>query len=379
MKKALVLSGGGAKGAFHIGVWKALRELNIEIDLVVGTSVGALIGAFIAQEEWDLAYDVWTNVSTKDIFKITPQMEKQIEDLEESGFKLSSFKLLRDQIFKIVKDKGLDITPLRKLIYDNLDEDKIRNSPIDFGLVTVDRSGLKPLRLFLKDIPYGEIKYYLIGSASLIGFKSDSKYNKKFLDGGFYDNMPLSMAQNHKDEDIIMVNLYTHRDMLKMMKFNGTLIKPSESLGNILYFTNERAVRNIQMGYLDALKALKEVDGINYYFTNIPKEDKILNKLFNLDIKTKELLGSYFFRSIKINHKSFIEKVIPKLTHHLGCIKDCCYHSLFISMLEYIAEKQSIERLEKYTVKDFLSLIDYKVESTDLVYIGVLNILKEFK
>ncbi len=39
----LVLQGGGAKGGYHIGVWKALRELDIEIGAVTGTSVGALM------------------------------------------------------------------------------------------------------------------------------------------------------------------------------------------------------------------------------------------------------------------------------------------------------------------------------------------------
>ena len=43
--KALVLSGGGAKGSYQLGVWKALRELNIKFDIITGTSVGALNGA----------------------------------------------------------------------------------------------------------------------------------------------------------------------------------------------------------------------------------------------------------------------------------------------------------------------------------------------
>lgn len=45
MKRALVLGGGGAKGAYEIGVWKALNELGEQFDLVCGTSIGALIGA----------------------------------------------------------------------------------------------------------------------------------------------------------------------------------------------------------------------------------------------------------------------------------------------------------------------------------------------
>ena len=41
MKRAIVLSGGGSKGAYQIGVWKALKKMHIDYDIVTGTSVGA--------------------------------------------------------------------------------------------------------------------------------------------------------------------------------------------------------------------------------------------------------------------------------------------------------------------------------------------------
>ena len=46
MKRAIVLSGGGSKGSYQIGVWKALRKLKIDYQIVTGTSVGALNGGF---------------------------------------------------------------------------------------------------------------------------------------------------------------------------------------------------------------------------------------------------------------------------------------------------------------------------------------------
>ena len=53
--KALVLSGGGAKGSYQIGVWKALRELNIHFDIITGTSSGALNGALMTQNSYHKA------------------------------------------------------------------------------------------------------------------------------------------------------------------------------------------------------------------------------------------------------------------------------------------------------------------------------------
>ena len=59
--KAIVLSGGGAKGAYQIGVWKALRKLHYQYDIVTGTSVGALNGAFFVQGNYKEALWMWEN------------------------------------------------------------------------------------------------------------------------------------------------------------------------------------------------------------------------------------------------------------------------------------------------------------------------------
>ncbi len=62
----VVLQGGGTKGSYHIGVWKALRELGIEIGAVTGTSIGGALngGAFIAQNMYDEALKVWENINS---------------------------------------------------------------------------------------------------------------------------------------------------------------------------------------------------------------------------------------------------------------------------------------------------------------------------
>ena len=64
-KKALVLCGGGAKGAYHIGVWKALQEIGYEPDIITGTSVGALNGALFTIGKADVAEELWKNICPK--------------------------------------------------------------------------------------------------------------------------------------------------------------------------------------------------------------------------------------------------------------------------------------------------------------------------
>ena len=57
--RAVVLSGGGSKGSYQIGVWKALRKLKIKYDIVTGTSVGALNGALMVQNKFHKACKLW--------------------------------------------------------------------------------------------------------------------------------------------------------------------------------------------------------------------------------------------------------------------------------------------------------------------------------
>ena len=66
----LVLEGGGARGAFQIGCWKALRELGVEIKGVSGTSVGALNGAMIIQDDFERTYDLWYNLSPSQVIDV---------------------------------------------------------------------------------------------------------------------------------------------------------------------------------------------------------------------------------------------------------------------------------------------------------------------
>ena len=67
-KTALVLGGGGSRGAYEIGVWQALRELGIPVNMVTGTSVGAINGAMIAQDAFELAVSLWKEIDTPMVF-----------------------------------------------------------------------------------------------------------------------------------------------------------------------------------------------------------------------------------------------------------------------------------------------------------------------
>ena len=122
---AIALEGGGAKGAYEAGVWKALDEAGVKYNAVAGTSVGALNGAMMASRDLSTALHLWENVKFSQVFDADDEMMKKIYDGDLEGLDIR--ELLKDFV-GIVKDGGLDIEPLRQMMRENVCEEKVRNS-----------------------------------------------------------------------------------------------------------------------------------------------------------------------------------------------------------------------------------------------------------
>lgn len=269
MKKAVVLAGGGSRGGYQLGVWQAMRELNISFDIVTGTSVGALNGALMVQNDYEIAKDLWEHISNKDVMNL--------EGLEELGSPYQADKKERRQIFKnfladVVKKGGADVTPLEELIHLYVNEDKLRNSPIDFGLITVEYPSFRELKLRKEDIPPGKIADFLLATAACFpAFQTREIEGIQYIDGGYYDNMPINLAISMGAEEVIAVDLdgigFRRKIPEPLEKdIPITYIRSYWNLGNFLVFEKEITQRNIVLGYNDAMKAFGERDGIAYTF-----------------------------------------------------------------------------------------------------------------
>ena len=175
-KYGVVFGGGGAKGAYEIGVWKALNELKIPVGVVVGTSVGALNGAIMVQGDFDVACTMWNDLTMSKIFDFGE--EKDV--LAQNSLSLTS---IISTIKNSLRSGGMDVTPLKELLYKVIDEKKIRESKIDFGIVTFSLTDFKPVNIFKKDIPEGKLIDYLLASSCFPTFKPHMIDNKRFVDG----------------------------------------------------------------------------------------------------------------------------------------------------------------------------------------------------
>src|SRR5574344_1021171 len=138
--RGLALQGGGAKGAYQAGAIKALEQRGIYFDCVTGTSIGAINAAFYASNNLESMYKLWKSIDSKEIFGFE---SKIIEDISNGN--ISKDVLLKgySAINKIIKNKGVDLTNIRKILTDNINEKKLRKSKIDFGLATFNITDFK--------------------------------------------------------------------------------------------------------------------------------------------------------------------------------------------------------------------------------------------
>ena len=120
-----------------------------------------------------------------------------------------------------------------------------RASPIRFGLVTVEKRGLKPRELTLEDIPAGKVKDYLLASAACFpALRAKQIDGVQFLDGGYRDNMPTALAQKMGAEELVCVDLEGVGITLpNRTGLPTTMIRSYWELGDILHFDPDTARR----------------------------------------------------------------------------------------------------------------------------------------
>ena len=98
--KALVLAGGGARGSYQVGVWRALMELDWHPQIITGTSVGSLNGAMFVLDQYETARDMWLAIRSKDVMELP---EVYLRALTETGWKNAA---CHAQIFSLVSGRS---------------------------------------------------------------------------------------------------------------------------------------------------------------------------------------------------------------------------------------------------------------------------------
>ncbi len=362
MKRALVLSGGGAKGSYQVGVYKALKKLRIKIDIIAGTSIGSINGALFTAGDYLKAKRLWLTISTDNLF--------------DKDF--SNPKNLQSVAKEFLSNKGLKFDKAEEFLNGIINEKRIRKSRIDYGLVTVNLKSMVPKTLTKEQIPNGKLISYIIASSTCfpaIEMKEiDGNY---YIDGGYYDNLPINLAIDMGADEVIAVDLSAIgiKKKVKDKDIKIDYIKNSNKQKFTLDFDTETARRNINLGYNDTMKYYKRLDGNNFTFKKgdldknyINVSDyyiKLIKKILISDskrVKIAEILTNKRYQNIFLNIKQGkkIDKEINNSLEYLGLLFDIDTSKIY-----------SISKFNKILIKEAKSLnyikLDKKLKGKMLV------------
>lgn len=275
MKVGLVLSGGGGKGAYELGVWKALKELNIEIDIFSGTSIGAINSVLFAQNDIKAAEELWEEVTMEQLAPISRAMliRKGIE-LTIGGKYINFAKKHMKHRFEVgITHKDGATSIINKYLKVNLVKKCGK-------ICYVTCSELPDLNVkYFKITDYDDelAKEMVIASASLpLIYDCSEIQGAKYIDGGLADNTPINPVYDEGCEIIIVVLLSKESKVNRSLYPNAKIIEiiPSKNDENILKGTLNLDVltkrARIEEGYQDAINLLEPI-----MLLSIVQRDKI--------------------------------------------------------------------------------------------------------
>ena len=343
----LALAGGGVKGSYQIGAYMAFKKCHIKFDGVCGTSIGSFNAAMIAAGREEELLDFWLNA---DIGKILGY-EKKYVDLVNSD-NIDELELLKssfDNFVNIIKNKGISIEGLQSTLKDfNLEPD-IRNSKMDFGLITYRLKDFKPLELFKEVMKKGSINNYIISSCYLPVFKMEKlEEDSYYFDGGIYDNCPANMMLKKGYDKVYRVELKGMGFKKKLIDKDKVItIVPTRKLSSTLTVNKKAITENIQIGYFDTIKVLKNYPGERYIFKKSPNwyYDFVLKNVSDKDI---------------LKYKTLFN------------VKD--NKSLVIKLIEYAMEKDEVTYFNIYSLNKMIK----KYKNSNQKY-GIYRVIKDFK
>lgn len=236
-KIGLALSGGGARGGAHVGVLKALEELNIPIDYIAGTSMGSIVGGFYAAgysadeiEDLMLAVD-WSAAFTDKPARRDQTMRKKELDAEFLIPHRVGFNRGRVQLpLGVIEGQHLDQI-FHRILIPVQDINEFDHLPVPFRAVATDLVTGEEVVLSSGSLPDA-----LRASMSVPGVFAPVRLNGRMLvDGGMANNLPVSVVREMGADIVIAVDISS--PLLKEEQLKSVL-SVTEQLTNFLTRSN---------------------------------------------------------------------------------------------------------------------------------------------
>ena len=328
-------------------MWRALGEAGIKYNAVSGTSVGALNGAMMVMRDMEGAVKAWKDIRLSDVIDLEGDQEENLHKVLNGELDLSDIHELIPQALDIIRNRGLDVAPLRAWVHEVADEKKIKASDVEFFVSTVSLTDRKGLEIKVNDLPEEEICDMLLASAYHPSFRLEKLGGKYYADGGFVDTLPLHVLVEHGYKDIIAVRIPGHgveRRFRMPEDVNVTLISTNSDLGGVLNFDAEQSRRNMLLGYLAAKRVLYGLYGHRYYIDRSMTDREALRLLLD---RADE--GS--------NLRRVCERELPRIARRLD-VNGGDYYELFIAVLEREAEALAIGHQYILTDRELLEQVE---------------------
>ena len=341
-KICLVLAGGGAKGLAHIGVIKELERLNIPIDCIAGTSMGALVGGLYA-----------AGMPINEIEKFAIEVDWDATFNDNPQRKYLSFRRKKDEFHYFIKGEvGMRDWQLRlptgviqgqqqDMLLENMlihtsDINDFDQLPIPFRAVATD---IETGQAYV--LKNGTLPKALRASMSVPGIFAPVEIDGHLLvDGGITNNTPISVARDMGADIIIVSDIHDER-------------KDREKLKNFLDIGNQLLLSLTLNNTLEQLKTLSDQDVLirpllkDYTSADFDKAKEII---FAGEIGAKELHTSTALHKLKQPQRP--QRKVPQTDLIIDEIKiDNQTHLSEEIILSYISqttgEELDIARLER--------------------------------
>ena len=346
---AIALEGGGAKGGYEIGVWKALEEMGVKYNAVAGTSVGALNGAMMAMRDLPRAISAWKDISLEKVIDFEKSEEENLKKIVSGDIELGDIQQVFSQVLDVIRSGGLDVAPLRAWVREVVDSKKVKESDVRLFVETVSLTERKGLDICVSDLEEDEICDMLLASAYHPTFRLEKLGGKLYTDGGFIDNLPIDVLVENGYKDIIAVQIPGKIKFQRKFKVpedvNIWYIDTDADLGGTLNFSSEQARRDMEIGYYDAWHDLCGLYGKKYYIERSMTEREAF----------AQIIERYLRKTPDMVLRELCEKELPRLAKGLEVEGD--YYDLFVALMEVAAEERGLEKMRFYTDTEFLTLI----------------------
>ncbi len=368
-KKAIVFAGGGSKGAYQLGVWKALNELGESFQIATGTSIGAINAAFYVQGDYTQAEKMWNEITAGDIMANGINFDVSFESIISQ----------RDNLLPFIKNyfntKSADNTPFINLLQNYFDADHFFSSPVDYALMTVQYKGFSPQDLIPVEIKKSDMaekpleawKWIQASASCYPVFPPAEIESELYIDGGFYDNIPIASAFKLGAQSVVAVDLNTENNHEGYIRHPlVTYIKPSKDLGNFMNFGRNVLDRSVILGYNDTMKVYGKYLGYKFTFVPEAENEEKLSSAAHIFLNVLDEMEANFDFSQKVRYHR-VNK-LEGCTTILGRYCEKYFPTekeIFISAFELLLRALSYDDEKVYDIDE---LLYYLKNEADRIY-----------